>query len=141
MLRADLAAAGIEYRDESGWVVDFHGLRHTTASLLAHSGVHPKVAQQIMRHSTVELTLGRYSHVYAGQKSAAVEALPVVDPVFNSVGKTGTYDEKSISSSITFCLQKYPDMANLIERWDSLPESIRKQIIELAEGVPRRDVF
>ena len=101
MLRADLESAGIEYRDDSGRVVDFHGLRHTTASLLAQSGAHPKVAQQIMRHSTVELTLGRYSHVYRGQESAAVEALPVLEPVFDEAVKTGTYDENGISSSIS----------------------------------------
>ncbi|MBP8605284.1 MAG: site-specific integrase [Phycisphaerae bacterium] len=101
MLRADLKSAGIEYRDESGRVVDFHGLRHTTASLLAQSGVHPKVAQQIMRHSTVELTLGRYSHVYRGQEAAAVEALPSIQPVFSETVRTGTDGEKSITFSIT----------------------------------------
>jgi hypothetical protein len=30
-----------------------------------------------------------------------------------------------------------PELQVLIERWDDLPESIRKQIIELAGGVPR----
>ena len=51
-------------------------LRHTTGSLLAASGAHPKVAQQIMRHSTIELTLGRYSHIFRGQESAALAGLP-----------------------------------------------------------------
>ena len=76
MLRADLADAGIPYVDESGRYADFHALRHSTGSLLAASGAHPKVAQAIMRHSTVELTLGRYSHIYKGQESAAVAGLP-----------------------------------------------------------------
>lgn len=106
MLRADLESAGIEYRDESGRVVDFHGLRHTTASLLAQSGAHPKVAQQIMRHSSVELTLGRYSHVYRGQESEAVEALPSIEPVFVGAVRTGTDDQKSISSGISSSISK-----------------------------------
>lgn len=40
--KADLAGAGIDYEDASGRVIDFHALRHTTGSLLAASGVHPK---------------------------------------------------------------------------------------------------
>ncbi len=76
MLRADLADAKIDYVDDSGRFADFHSLRHSTGSLLAASGAHPKVAQAIMRHSTVELTLSRYSHIYAGQESEAVAGLP-----------------------------------------------------------------
>jgi len=76
VLRKDLEAAGIEYRDAAGRVVDFHSLRHTAGSLLAASGAHPKVAQSIMRHSTIDLTMNRYSHLYAGQESRAVENLP-----------------------------------------------------------------
>jgi len=73
---ADLAEAGIPYMDDSGRYADFHALRHTTGSLLAASGVHPKVAQTIMRHSTIELTMSRYSHVFKGQESAAIDNLP-----------------------------------------------------------------
>jgi integrase len=76
MFKADLKATGIAYTDESGRYADFHCLRHTTGSLLAAAGTHPKVAQAIMRHSTVDLTLNRYSHLYAGQVSNAVNGLP-----------------------------------------------------------------
>ena len=76
MLRMDLEAAGIPYVDDSGRYADFHSLRHCTASLLASANVHPKTAQAILRHSKVDLTLSRYSHVYAGQVSEAVESLP-----------------------------------------------------------------
>lgn len=40
----------------------FHDLRHTAASLLAQLGVHPKVAQDRLGHSTVRLTLELYTH-------------------------------------------------------------------------------
>jgi integrase len=39
MLRADLGAAGIAYRDEAGRYADFHALRHTTGTLLAAAGL------------------------------------------------------------------------------------------------------
>ena len=45
MMRADLAAAGIPYEDDSGRVLDFHALRHTYVSRIVESGVSVKVAQ------------------------------------------------------------------------------------------------
>lgn len=40
-----------------------HGLRHTWATLALESGVHPRVVQERLGHSTVAITLGIYSHV------------------------------------------------------------------------------
>lgn len=79
MLRADLAAAGIPDKDALGRVVDFHALRHTFLTLLAASGVHPKVAQDLARHSDINLTLSRYSHTILEQRSEAVARLPEFD--------------------------------------------------------------
>ena len=76
LIQADLQAAGIGYVDESGRYADFHSLRHTTGTLLAASGVHPKVAQSIMRHSDINLTMSRYTHTLTGQEGQAVESLP-----------------------------------------------------------------
>jgi hypothetical protein len=76
MLKADLAEAGIDYIDDSGRVFDFHALRGKCANLLAASGVHPKVAQSIMRHCDINLTMSRYTHVLRGQESEAVAKLP-----------------------------------------------------------------
>jgi integrase len=64
------------YRDPAGRYADFHSLRHTCGSLLAAAGTHPKVAQTILRHSDINMTLSRYSHVFTGQAAAAVAALP-----------------------------------------------------------------
>ena len=55
---------------------NFHALRHTTGSWLSASGVHPKVAQQIMRHSTINMTMNIYTHTLAGQETAAIMSLP-----------------------------------------------------------------
>ena len=75
MFHADRNAAGIPY-EVDGLYADFHALRHTTGSLLAAAGVHPKVAQSILRHSTIDLTMSRYTHVFHGQESDAVADLP-----------------------------------------------------------------
>ena len=50
-------------RDAGGLVMDFHGLRHSFITLMAQSGIHPKVAQSLARHSTITLTMDRYAHV------------------------------------------------------------------------------
>jgi hypothetical protein len=88
MIKADLAATAVEdengqlikeavpYVDDAGRYADFHSLRHTTGSLLAASGVHPKVAQAIMRHSNIDLTMSRYTHIFRGQESEAIAKLP-----------------------------------------------------------------
>jgi hypothetical protein len=40
-----------------------HDLRHTAATLLLKHGVHPKVVQELLGHSSITLTLDTYSHV------------------------------------------------------------------------------
>lgn len=46
--------------------IRIHDLRHTVASLLLEDGVHPKIVQELLGHSTVTLTLDTYSHVTPG---------------------------------------------------------------------------
>jgi hypothetical protein len=73
--------------------IDFHALRHSCASFLVHAGVDPKTCQELMRHSTVELTPGKYSHVYRGKTSEAVAMLPdFTRPKETEQLKTGTDD-------------------------------------------------
>jgi integrase len=40
----------------------FHDLRHTCATLLLSRGVHPKFVQELLGHSSIAMTLDRYSH-------------------------------------------------------------------------------
>ncbi len=91
MFRADLEAAEIRYRDDAGKVADFHSLRHTFISNLAAGGVHPKVAQSLARHSTITLTMDRYTHSYYGEQATALEMLPDLSPPDrNTKQATGT---------------------------------------------------
>jgi integrase len=50
-----------------------HGLRHSHATLLLSAGVHPKVVQERLGHSSIRTTLDTYSHVVAGLQEAAAQ--------------------------------------------------------------------
>ena len=65
----------LQYQDESGLYADFHANRHTFISNLAKSGVSPKVAQTMARHSDINLTMNVYSHVNMEEQAAAAAAL------------------------------------------------------------------
>ena len=55
--------------------IRFHDLRHTAATLLLTSGVHPKVVQERLGHSQISVTLDTYSHVLPSLQEAAAEEL------------------------------------------------------------------
>jgi len=76
MLRRDLAAAGIAYRDDTGRVFDFHALRHQFISNLVAAGVHPKVAQKLARHAKFSLTMDVYTHLALDDAAPALDSLP-----------------------------------------------------------------
>ncbi len=76
MLRHDLAAAGIAYRDDNGRVADFHSLRGTYISLIVSGGASVKTAQTLARHSTPSLTIGIYAKASVHDLVGSVESLP-----------------------------------------------------------------
>ena len=52
--------------------VRFHDLRHSAASFMLRAGIHPKIAQTRLGHSTIKLTMDTYSHLLEdGQDEAA----------------------------------------------------------------------
>lgn len=52
--------------------IRFHDLRHTSATVALAAGIHPKVVQERLGHSTIAMTLDTYSHVIPSlQKEAA----------------------------------------------------------------------
>ena len=79
LLRLDLKAAKIPYRDAGDLVFDFHSLRCEMATLADAAGVSPRVVQKMMRHSTLELT-GRYTRPRAVDIEAAASKLPSLKP-------------------------------------------------------------
>lgn len=62
--------------------IRFHDLRHTAATLLFAQGVHPKIVQERLGHSSISLTLDTYSHVLP---SMQLEAAAKMDAVFADV--------------------------------------------------------
>jgi integrase len=75
MIRHDMEAAGIAETTAAG-VVDFHSLRGTFITNLARGGVHPKMAQRLARHSTIELTMNTYTKLATDELRPALDALP-----------------------------------------------------------------
>jgi integrase len=53
----------------------FHGLRHTSATLLLACGIQPHVVQRRLGHSTISTTLNIYAHVLPAQQADAAAKL------------------------------------------------------------------
>ncbi len=58
--------------------VTFHSLRHTCASMLLAAGVHPKVVQEMLGHSSVAITMDLYSHATPSLQSEAAQRLDAI---------------------------------------------------------------
>jgi len=62
--------------------VRFHDTRHSHATQLLRAGVHPKVTQERLGHSTIATTMDLYCHVTATMQT---EAAAKVDAAFQAV--------------------------------------------------------
>jgi len=79
--RAELERSDfLKHIDADGRVLDFHGTRHTYISAIVAGGASVKTAQELARHSTPTLTIGRYSHTRSHDLAAALDALPSTAP-------------------------------------------------------------
>jgi integrase len=73
-----------------------HDLRHTMATLALAEGLHPKVVQERLGHSSIAMTLDRYSHISTElQRDGAARLDAVIERASGdlrdqSVTKTGT---------------------------------------------------
>ena len=63
--------------------VRVYDLRHTAATLLLSAGTHPKVASEMLGHSTVVLTMDTYSHVLPTMQAQAADTM---ERLFSSSG-------------------------------------------------------
>ncbi|GAI95336.1 unnamed protein product [marine sediment metagenome] len=53
--------------------IRLHDARHTHASLILKQGVHPKIVQERLGHTSIQVTLDTYSHVAPGLQQIAAE--------------------------------------------------------------------
>jgi integrase len=70
----------------------FHGLRHTSATLMLLNGEHPKIVSERLGHSSVAITIDRYSHVLEGMQEAAADRL---DALLGSFGDQDVTTEEA----------------------------------------------
>jgi integrase len=100
MLRYDLDAAGVPYRDAAGRVFDFHCLRGMMATMGDAAGVPLGVNQRRMRHSTSKLT-EKYIRPRSVDIKASANKLPSLTPVEDEstpMKATGT-DSRFVSAT------------------------------------------
>ena len=69
----------LTYKNHDGHVADFHALRHTFITNLSRSGVSPKTAQTLARHSDIRLTMNIYTHTDIDEQAEAINKLPGLD--------------------------------------------------------------
>jgi integrase len=62
----------------------FHDLRHTCASLSIAAGAHPKLIASRLGHSSIQITLDRYGHLFPSVEEALADAL---DAAFTGPGE------------------------------------------------------
>jgi len=74
-MKSDLKRAGIEFI-ENGKRADFHALRHTLATNCSLCGVPPRLAQGMMRHGDLRLTMQTYTDQSALSLASVVRMLP-----------------------------------------------------------------
>ena len=111
-MKHDLKRAKVSYKTNEGQA-DFHSLRHTYLSRLGRSGASPKAMQRLARHTTVELTLGRYTHANLYDLAAAVNGLPPLPGITSPLEgqaeihrATGTDDVEVGNNVLPLCLPK-----------------------------------
>ena len=86
LVRKDAAFAGlIPQKSPTSKRVDFHALRKSCARILIELKVHPKVIQQVLRHSDIRLTMDLYGEL--GEDDLFRE-LPGTFPVPRMFGET-----------------------------------------------------
>ena len=100
MLRIDLESAGIPFEDADGRRLDFHSLRGTFATNLAKAGVSPKAAQELMRHSDINLTMKVYTSLQISDVASDLDKLPSLQAEAPKKNRaTGTTDHRPNDSS------------------------------------------
>ncbi len=137
MFRKDLKAAKIEIDPDRGEVV-FHSLRHTTASLLAASDIHPKEAQELMRHSDINLTMSRYTHTLRGQLAKAVSQLPDLNQKPKKEQQKATGTDHHVSDDAVGKKILYPYLDKNLSEHSSLLQNTAKHALE--DGVQKKPI-
>jgi integrase len=96
----------LAYKDGEGRYADFHALRHTFITNMVKSGVAPKAAQLLARHSTIDLTMNVYTSLTVHDQASALASLPPVPalcgpkPGADALRETGTDGPKKVPTVV-----------------------------------------
>jgi integrase len=72
----DLREAFKQILKEAGLpAIRFHDLRHSAATILLSMGIHPKLVQELLGHSSITMTMDRYSHVLPSMQREMMDKL------------------------------------------------------------------
>ena len=69
--QADLVVTKLDITKRIGW----HTFRHTYSTLLRSTGAELKIMQELLRHSTIRVTLDTYTQAVTSEKRNAQEAV------------------------------------------------------------------
>jgi integrase len=62
-------------------IVRFHDLRHSCATFLLSLGVHAKLVQETLGHSSYQLTMDTYSHMIPALRNEVADRMDEIFPV------------------------------------------------------------
>lgn len=130
IFKPDLKDAGVMYKDAGGRVVDFHALRHTFITNLAQKGVHPKTAQALARHSTITLTMDRYTH---SLQEDQIQAVDLLTDFSTSMGHDEVADARAESATHENDGALYG--AQQVRKHANLGDPMRQPAVENVTGV------
>lgn len=71
----------------------FHDLRHSYAAMLIAEGAHPRAIMERLGHSTIQVTLGTYGHLFPSLEASLTEAL---DDVYRTAEPTQPAEVREI---------------------------------------------
>lgn len=63
---------------EHGFQIGLHGLRHSHASFMLASNVHPKIVQERLGHASISVTMDTYSHLMPNMQKEAAGSVDAV---------------------------------------------------------------
>ena len=73
--KADCKRAGVPFTDEWGTVIDIHALRMSFIMGLVQAGVHPKIVQELARHSDISITMKYYTDIRVHDLHTAIASV------------------------------------------------------------------
>lgn len=68
-------------------------MRHSYAAMLIAEGAHPRAIMERMGHSTIQVTLGTYGHLFPNLETALTDAL---DEVYRAAEPTQSAEIREI---------------------------------------------